>query len=204
MPAAAAIACCLALSACGGDEPDVSGSLTSASTPSQDATQASDPSSPGQAAPVASEAPATPDATSVPSNPPSQPMSAQSQSPEGATIFLAHYVALLNWSNQAGNAGRLSAFEGPDCEKCQAQAKDITDRAGKKQHTAANRYRLDGIAAPANAATNPYVVPATLVQDATAVLDPAGATVGQLAASDTKVSYVLDWTGLGWQVTDIR
>ena len=159
---------------------------------------------PAAAEPTATASASVPPATAPTADPPSQPMSAQSQTAEGATVFLTHYVALLNWSYQVANAGRLAVYEGPDCARCQATARSIGALAKSRQHAGGDLLSLAAVAAPGNASADPYVVRATLVQAATPLLDPSGATVGALKASSRPVAFHLTWTGMGWQVTDLR
>ncbi|KGN30782.1 hypothetical protein N802_06125 [Knoellia sinensis KCTC 19936] len=141
--------------------------------------------------------------TGVPANPPTQSMSAQARTPDGATVFLNHYVALLNWAHQSGNIRPIETVEGPECDECATLQSQITGLAAKDQHTGPNLFTLEAIKPPPNAEVSPYVVPATLVQNATPLLDTAGASVGELKASSRRMFFQLQWTGLGWLVTDI-
>lgn len=210
-PAALALVSCCLLTACGspgggpGGDPNGGQGASGAPVTAASGDAAAARSSGATDGPTGSATPATPTAPAkVPTSPPRQPMSAQSQTPEGATIFLNHYVALLNWSHQSANATPLGAVQGVECGQCQAVERSIGDLAAKKQRMGSTPFSLDEVAPPADASANPYVVPARLIQNATSILDAAGATVGEVKASSKRVSYVLTWTGLGWQVTDIR
>lgn len=213
--AATALLCWGALTACGAAEgPGSEGSAAATET----AASATPTASTGQATAAAQTSPAAPGASSsaspstapapivqkVPKRPPSEPMTTQARTPDGATAFLEHYVAVLNWAHQAADARPVATFEGPDCAPCKVTRAAIDALAAKKQHSDANLLTLDGLAPPANTGASPYVVPATLTQNLTPILDAAGAEVGQYKAQSTKRSYVLQWTGLGWQVSDIR
>lgn len=198
----AALLGCLTLTACGADEPSEPPTADTASSSDTSATTTAKASAPAAPSAPTSTPPATPTRTGPPPLP-QEPTSARSQTPQGATIFINHYVALLNRAYQVGTSKDLAVYEGPECGACEAQATAIAALAKKGQRASGPAYTTE-VAAPAKATAAPYVVPVTLTRAATPLLDKAGATVGTLSAATTKHNFVLTWTGMGWQVDDIR
>ena len=214
----AALLACATVTACSDDDADASPSAsapTSAASPATGARAGTSSPSAGLTATPPAGSTETPPAGSsttpaaaattgtAPPPVPREPTAARSQTPEGATAFVNHYVALLDRAYRVAESGGVAAYEGPECAQCRVQAAEIAALRAKGQRAGGTAYTVV-VEPPKVLRSTRYEVPVTLSRSAAPLVDRSGATVGRLRASTARLSVVLDWTGMGWQLSHLR
>lgn len=206
----AALLACASFTACSDDDADAS---PSASAPTSAASPATGPLAGTSSPPAGSTATPPAGSTTTPAAAattgtapppvPREPTAARSQTPEGATAFVNHYVALLDRGYRVAETGGVAAYEGPECAQCRVQAAEIAALRAKGQRAGGTAYTVV-VEPPKVLRSTRYEVPVTLSRSAAPLVDRSGATVGRLRASTARLSVVLDWTGMGWQLSHLR
>ncbi|XKF14185.1 hypothetical protein LL946_08200 [Knoellia locipacati] len=116
---------------------------------------------------------------------------------------MTYYVALLDRAYRVADPSGVAAYEGPECAQCRTQAAEIGALRAKGQRAGGPAYTVV-VEPPTVLRSTRYDVPVTLTRAAAPLVDRSGATVGRLRASTTRHRVVLDWTGMGWQLSHLR
>jgi hypothetical protein len=174
---------------------------------SDDAQPAPSPSLPAPSASDTGSTPAgsaTPTASKPTASVPPLPPEARASTSEGATAFVQHWFALVNYAYVTAETAPLIAASAGACGFCSSFAADIEEAKSARLSLEGGQFTVHGAATPGLDSDGRALVDANVSQEAVTELAADGATVEQVpSVTSAPLLIALIWDGVEWKVEGV-